>query len=399
MATGGKTVVDPKVLKYYGTERMEDTAAIKAISLLMERVGQLPASAWGELPWSAQWAADWARNCGWRREDAQSAHDQMLDTGNRILQSLARYLHTDMAVATTFEGLPNGLDPYVVPTDRNDRFLGTYRADGSYRYSEVPPVEGPPVGNLELSGIFAGHCPDERDGLSEFMANYTDVLREVEKALDEYGVSNPHLCSEFLEPANKTAPGNIDRHAEEVLRGANAYERLATDLKQDNVRLAAAWHGTAGEAAQQHAEILYQFLTRCQAEAKWLGEAGKTCATTLRNIRAGFATAGNDQVGAIIERYKEFNDWLSSPAAFAAHLTGRDFLDATSDLVESVSGLANMLGNVIADQAKSANAILKVEVTANGMPDIGTAAREHQPPARNDTPGADAWAHPELWDK
>jgi uncharacterized protein YukE len=399
MPNRGKTVVDPDVLKYYGIERIEDSAAIKAIALLMERVGQLPPRAWGELSWSAQWAADWTRNCGWRREDAQAAHDQMLDTGNRILQSLASYLHTDMAVAMTFEGLPAGLDPYVVPTERSNRPLGTYRADGSYRYSELPSVEGPPVGNLELSGIFSGHCPDERDGLSEFMANYTDLLRDVEKTLDDFGVSNPHLFSEFLDPANKTAPGVIDLHAEEVLRGANAYQRLALDLKQDNVRLGAAWHGSAGEAAQQHAEILHQYLTRCQADAKWLGEAGKTCATTLRNIRAGFATAGNDQIGAIMEQYKEFNDWLSSPTAFAAHLTGSDFLGATKDLVESVSGLANMLGTVIADQAKSANAILKVEVTANGMPDLGTAAREHQPPARNDTPGSDAWAHPQLWDR
>jgi uncharacterized protein YukE len=413
MSSPGKSLVEPEALKYYGTERIEDSATIKAISLLMDRVGQMPKAAWGELPWSAKWAEDWARNCAWRREDAQSAHDQMLDTGNRILQSLASYLHTDTRVATTFEKLPQGLDNYLLPADLQDRSLGTYRADGSYRYSDsdpaAPPVPadfiGPvrlpdrPVGNLELSGIFSGHCPAEVDGLSEFMANHSDLLRDVERTLDDYGVSNPHLFSEYLEPANKTAPGVIDLHAEEVLRAANAYERLAGDLQQDNKKLQRSWAGIAGDAAQQHAGILHQYLTRCQAEGKWLGEAGKTCATTLRNIRAGFATAGNDQIGAIMEQYKEFNDWLSGPSAFAAHLAGSDFLGATKDLVESVSGLANMLGTVIAEQAKTANAILKVEVTSNGMPDLGTVAREHQPPARNDAPGSGAWADPQLWGK
>jgi hypothetical protein len=44
-----------------------------------------------------------------------------------------------------------------------------------------------------------------------------------------------------------------------------------------------------------------------------------------------------------------------------------------------------------------AGAVLQVEITANGMPDLGTVEHEHQPPARNDAPGADAWTNPAAW--
>jgi hypothetical protein len=390
-------------IRFYGTERLEDAAVAAGIGRLMARAGRMPRQAWGELPWSTQWAQDWTTSCAWRRQDAKTAHDYQVDTANRVLQALADYTRTDVNVATTFELAAKGLTAYMRPEEATDRTLGIYRPGGGYRYVDTPPdgMYGPflePRGNPELDGIYDDHCPTETDTLFEFMADYGDVLRQVDDAIASWGLGlDVRLYYDYLAPAVTAQPRVIDQFAEEVLKGANGWAEIAQNLKNDTSRLRDAWHGTAGTAAGEHGRILADYLDRCQTEALWLGRSGKQCAVTLRNIKNGFAKIGYARIGQIIELYQEFNNWISSASNLVFHLTGGKFAEAGQDLVDTVKDTANAMGEVIKSQADTAGAVLQVETTANGMPDLGTVEHEHQPPARNDAPGADAWAHATTW--
>jgi hypothetical protein len=104
-------------IRYYGTERLEDAVVAQGIRRLMDRLARMPRQAWGELPWSAQWADEWVKSCRWRGQDAQSAYDYSLDTGNKVLQALADYTHTDVDVATSFDLFAPGLAAYLLPIE------------------------------------------------------------------------------------------------------------------------------------------------------------------------------------------------------------------------------------------------------------------------------------------
>jgi hypothetical protein len=398
--------IDPGEVEYYAERRMENAAVALGINRLMFRVGLMPSSAWGRMAWSQAWAEDWVTACGRREQDAASVHDFTLETGNRMLQAVADYTHTDVQASASFTVDTPGLDVYMRPVDTTDRQVGTYRPGGGYAYSDAarsPFYGGNPAldqgpGNPELVGIYADSCPaDAADSLSQFLSTYRDFLSEVYDKLTSYGLHPVNLLEDYLDPAASSSPFTIDQFSEEILKGANGWSEMVDAVKHDNANLLAPWTGAGGQAAQGRGQDLAAYLEYCVKETTWLGNAGKQSAVTIRNIRNGFAQAGFARIQSIISEFQAFNSWFSSASSFVFHLSGGNLADAGGNLVKLFGDYASALEGVIADQAKTESAIASVEVTANGMPDLATIGHDHHPPYRGEGPGADAWARPGAW--
>ncbi|WIM93748.1 hypothetical protein ACTOB_005734 [Actinoplanes oblitus] len=118
---------------------------------------------------------------------------------------------------------------------------------------------------------------------------------------------------------------------------------------------------------------------------------------TIRTIRNSFAQIGYAQIEAIINLHREFNDWISSGSNFLFHLFDGKVFDAGGELISLMADMASSLEGVLAEQVKIEGAISKVELAANGMPDLGSVQHDHRKPHQSPTLGAEDWARAGRW--
>jgi hypothetical protein len=256
-----------ETIRYYAGRRMGDATASRAIAALMDRVGRLPAVNWG-----------------------------------RVALVTAVGLRLDRR-------LP-------VPAGRRGRRARHPARHGQpHAPGRLDPLPHRPGGLLRLHLPAAGR-PGPGHGRP------TDLLREIENRLDDYGIDNPHLYSQHLLPASKANPPVVRAHAEEILAAAAAYDDLAAGLMKDNAGLRRDWTGPAGDTAQEHVRSLYDYVTYCHDEALWLGRTGGDCATVLANLRSGHAGVARDHIQAINNAYQGTASWFASWGGFFDHLFG-----------------------------------------------------------------------------
>lgn len=324
-----------------------------------------------------------------------------------MLQAAARYYRTDIAVQATFSGPLKELQAYLNAGELQNHAAGTFHAGGGFAYNDTPSVSpdfiGPrytPPGNPALHGVTAGPCPPT-DDLDAVMVNEGERLREIEDALDRWGIGNPHLYRDWLVPASKANPAMIQTYAEEVLAAAKVYGELADGLLTDNNMLAKEWTGRAGHAAQEHGRVLHKYLTDCHDNAISLGQAATTSATILTKLRASYAAVARDHIQAINTAYQEIASWFGSWTGFFGHLTG-DLKAAAGDLVDQLNEANALLVKAVNEghqRAKDLDTVESGVASPANIPNLATNANAHSDPIFSASPTSDAWADPARWNE
>ncbi|MGH3731082.1 MAG: hypothetical protein ACRDTU_20360 [Micromonosporaceae bacterium] len=295
----------------YGKARNGDGMVCAAAKHLFEKVGTLPANHWGRLPSSADWRKGWDAGAEDRTADARSASDVLLDTSEGLLRAMANYTNTDIAASVSLEKLDPGIKPYLRSDIRDDMAYdaGRYGGDGGggfdprYRAGDDPdsplPVDSPPGNSLAADAQY-------RDEYAKFMAKYASLFRSIEEAIKESVGEVPEVYEPYLKPAIEARPDVIERYADEVDVGCDAYDYVFGRLRYEGEYLGGWWDGDGGRTFRIWAKIVEGYVTECWKEARWLATQGHAASGIIKNVRSTFAKTIDTHLEKLKDAYSEY---------------------------------------------------------------------------------------------
>ncbi len=413
--------VDPDEMTHYATQRNEDGMICQAVRYLVEEVGMMPASYWGELSWSETCHEKWSTAVRWRLKEAKAARHLLFDTSDTLLQALADYTHTDVTASgelgRSVDGVPAGLAPYFRKDVRDDgRYtIGTYRSGGHRKFNagygkgdgDVPFTSAPP-GNPDLISHEVGGGPIDNytvkpadghdDQLWYAMQKWGQFLAMIEKEVAALDPSVERVYSTYLLPTFRTRPVMIKRHGEELLVGYEAYDDVAQRVARGNEHLLDSWKGDGAASFKIHSKhALLGYVNRCKDEIKWLGNQTKIAAEEIQQMRNGVAAAIYEHAPKIRARYRDYAGVWENITYSVIHVFGGDASGAAVDLLQAVKYLADEMSDISAMVPAAGGDSGRAALDELDLPDFASKGHTAKPPVVDDSPHAGDWRHPSEW--
>ncbi|GAB1646713.1 hypothetical protein [Krasilnikovia sp. MM14-A1259] len=328
MTGHGTLQVATDAMVNYGREQYEDAATYHAAAIYIGRNGQIPAGAWGELPWSAYWQQRWEKGLDHRIREARLMADHTGEHAAAMLKATADYTETDIQVALNFDLDNPYLRPYVSAYAGLPASTGVYRpgVGGSAPLFASGPIQFSPPTDLEEFRKLVGerlpgrdfvpcttsnptgvdlHSGVSGDNLDAFVAEYGEDLLCSEYVAEQKSPGAPRPFTDFILPAWRCAPGVIRNRAELLFACTRAYKECADAMKSDIGRVRDQWFSPGAALAwYRQAMSRHQYLTDINAELTWTADQGIQAANLLEGMRNKFAEFGHQRAKQIIELAK-----------------------------------------------------------------------------------------------
>jgi uncharacterized protein YukE len=416
--------VDTGQLVAHAGELYGDAYTFYGMHYYLGRVGEIPAPAWGDMPWSARWRGAWEQALGNRIKEADTIRDQAGEASGRILEAAANYAGTDVSATAAIDSTDPDTAPYVTAfldgagplSARPGRgapapvfatpFIDPYGRD--LRYPEGDPrwqallgehlpsvhpnlstnVDGRTVSTIVFDGA-------EKDGLDDFIRRNYVTLNGADEVITRFAPGSKRPYLDVMLPAWRSMPSVIDNRARMVGSVGSTYTEMQRNLSGGLNRLKGTWQGSGADAYQDYAAGLQDYLGRIAAQATWLGSEGQKTAALVRDLRNQYAQLG-------IKHIKRINDLYQKYVATTTNVVGRLFdcttpAGAAKALVGAVRDMTDEMvyqQDAAMDQALD---LLAIEARAiAGSPNFDDPRHDAEPFPMNmlDTRAWDTgWAH------
>jgi hypothetical protein len=425
--TTGQLSVDVKVLVDNATKRYEDALICDSLRYFLRFAGDVPAFAWGRMPWSSRWAGDWTSAVQCRVDEATTARDVQGETGAALAKVAANYAHTDIVCAVSFDDIAKENDffaPWLTATSPQRSITvapGSNPAAPDYYAGGAPKPAIPHTALTDLDDLKTRVClagldhalggtwmeaqgtvsdldraltdlgsTDGRRQLFAFVNQNSGYLEQAEKIIQSLGLVNGKLPMEgFINDAITAMPGIIANRAELINAVSAEWTERSGDMTASTVDLASFWNSPGGATAYfNHANRCIHYYDTLAAMAGWLGSEGKRAAAAIDQLQLAYARAGYATIDNLIAK---LHAYLDAADAFTADLD-----KPAKALADAVSSMASMM--LASWQEANADAATMLDIAqtaADSAPDLGDATHRAQPfPSESGTPGYDdagAW--------
>jgi hypothetical protein len=390
-----------------GKERYEDSVVCDTIRYYIMYVGNIPASAWGEMPWVARWRTEWATARDARVTEAATARDVCGDTGSALIQVAADYSHTDITAALDFDISSDNADlqPFLDATNRSGPTVSahpggsasspTYFPGGAYKptFSDstdggrrlkllsgdgglnTPQLKSPgSVTDQDRAMAYFGDTPGRKE-LEKFVLEHYDTLKTAESLVDQFtsGLAK-HPTTDFIDEARNAWPRVIINRADLMLVARNNYREMRDELHNDTEALKTQWWSDgAAQAYYTHANNILKYFDTIATELDWLATEGKKAGDAIDRLMLAYAQAGYNEIGNIIKYVQDVKDEMNSALC-------PDPENAAKALLGVLNALASVMLSTWQKENDAAQNMLNVsKVAQDNQPDLGTSGHGSNP--------------------
>ncbi len=409
-------------------ERYEDGITCDAVRNFIITVGDIPPNAWGEMPWTGKWRADWGTARDARVTEATTMRDRLGETGAALAQVASDYAHTDIDLSLNFDisAQNAALQPYLDAVKKSNGLAARPGGHaGAPDYYGGGPLQVPAPGNTDtnmaglttdaqklvwmqydhsltqaeitrpgtITALMKARVHFDSPGHKElwkFVNEHYESLTQAENIVNGDGeglAQNP--SSDFIDPAIGAWPQVIVDRADLMHAVARMYNEMKSEMGPETQNLMSYWSSPSGSGTYNlYAGTLLDYFTALADQATWLGDEGVKAGQAIDKLMLEYARAGYEKIGIIIDQLKAYKDALNS-------LSG-DVSSPLKALTAALSAMADMMLAEWKAQNDAAQVTLNLAaVTQDNAPNLGTSAHGAQP---FPTPsGIDGWKHGGNW--
>lgn len=399
--------VELQALVNNGKERYEDSIVADAIKTYIGHVGAIPDFAWGKMPWSGKWKADWHTAVEARITEAGTMRDTLGTTGSNLLQVAADYSHADIEATLDFDISSEnaGLTPFMLGTKKAGDSVSThpgghagpppYFPGGNYgvnipdntpdgkrlnflwkdgRLNNIPAEAGPPGFQHSFTPMIQALETPGHGDLTKFVNEHYETLTQAENIVEQYGGGLAQLPSrDFIDQVIDAYPGVIKNRADLMYIAKNNYDEMRKEMASETDTLKLYW---ASESASQayfvHANNILKYFDSVAGELTWMADEGKKAADTIDKLMLAYAKVGYEKIGTLIDQIKAVTDAANS-------LTG-----SVEDPVKALTASLNYMVTTMLADWKTANEQAKsmlniTDAAISGQPNLGTSSHDAKP--------------------
>lgn len=351
-----------------GTELWEDAYTYHAIHEYVNFVGDVPEWAWGELPWSETWKANWATALDYRLQEAKTTRDKTGEHAGLLFQAAADYSNTDIENAyeidlQTKDGGSGNLKSFLSQDGMNSGKIPEFEPGGKAHKPDYPSGYSSTfvTTNADMLAIqqeipqpMRQDCEEhlspydlqhglENDNLDAFCSDYGDFLYCIETQVGSLGLgSNSNApFSDLIMPAWKARPSVIGNRANMLASAGETYDQMASEMKQEAETLAGRiggyWDSQAAQAWKLYADAVVSYLGAVRDEVNALSEHGKNAKSVIQGMRNQYAKLGNSKISNLIDLAKE----AATAAADAASTNSSPWQSVADGLNDFFQALLN----------------------------------------------------------
>lgn len=402
--------VELEALVTHASKRYEDAYICDALRYFIGWAGDVPAFAWGKMPWSSRWATSWHSAVECRIQEAGIARDLHGDTGATLYKVAANYAHADISSAVRFDDIAAQNDfflpwlnastsPGTVVAHPGGGPSGPTYASGPVRPKLTPSDVSDPH-DLHARVTLASHdhligsgwfrnpgevtpadktlnylgATDGRKRLHQFVDENGGAIEQAEAIVRQLGLVQGKLpMQDFINEALPAFPGVIENRAELLNAVSNEWGERGANMTSQTIGLQAYWDSPGAAAAYfHHANRCIRYYDTLKAQAAWLGMEGKKAAEAIDSLQLAYEKAGRSHIGNLITRLKAYLDAADS---------------FTGSIEEPGKALADVLfamaSAMLTDwQAANDDASAMLEISQEALdkaPDLGDATHRAHP--------------------
>lgn len=404
-----------------GRERYEDAITCDAIRQFIIQAGDIPADAWGEMPWTGRWRADWATARDARVTEATTIRDRLGETGAALVQVASDYAHTDINVALNFDISEQNaaLQPYLDAVRKSNGLTvhAGGHAGGPQYYDGGQVKVTPPGGNtadaIKLQWMQYDHALNQaeitspgtvtptmkarqhfdspgRSELWKFVNEHYETLTKAENIVNGNGEGlSKNPSTDFIDPAIHAWPQVIMDRADLMHVAARMYTEMKQEMGPETQYLMSYWDSPAGSGAYNlYATNLENYLDTCAQQCTWLGDEGVKAGKGIDKLMLAYAQAGYEKIGIIIEQLQAYEDAMESISGSVD--------DPLKALTAALGAMADIMLSAWKAQNDEAQSTLNLAATVqDNAPDLGSSAHSAQP--FPESAGLDGWKRGNNW--